>query len=364
MKHLLIRLLTGLLSFAAFASASRAEHPPQWNKGAENVAWRWDERLANPITSAMLRGSKYDVRITTKKNNPFDLDIVILEGERELYSIKGHTSTVFNIFDDRLFFADFSPATTGATIVAVDLKTQKELWRSSVLGIEIWGHFGYNNSLNLSGGGDSISVFGNESFGQYYESKRSDTGETTAHKLFTEEEIDPVAINVRRAVQNYHVACIHGDLERVKRLLAAGLDVNARETSSYQTQQEKTALHAAARSSTPAVVEFLLNQGHAIDPRDRDQKTPLHLAIQNAMEAAAPGQPEEKTRVLHETGLTALQGALKSCQILLQRGAASTPASLATLRQLAEASDDQELLHVIEQVSAPKPATPPAPPKP
>ncbi|GMP88715.1 hypothetical protein CsSME_00040598 [Camellia sinensis var. sinensis] len=53
-----------------------------------------------------------------------------------------------------------------------------------------------------------------------------------------------------------------GDLEEIKELLELGTDVNHRDID------DRTALHVAACHGSTDVVEFLLNNGAEIDPKD------------------------------------------------------------------------------------------------
>jgi hypothetical protein len=227
-KHPLVCSLSVLLFLAAIQSAY-AQPSLIWNQGAENVPWKWDERAASPFGSMDHINPKYNIRLLFKKEKDgHHLHISVLEGEREVFTFEGHSRTVFYIWDDRLYYALFGTNSNGAKIVAVDLTTGKEVWRSEVLGIGMKLHSSYSNSLNLSADPFSVKIFGNEMSGQYFESKRADTGVTTAHKIFSSDETDPSAIAVREAVEEFHGACRRGYLPAVKRLIEAGLDVNAR----------------------------------------------------------------------------------------------------------------------------------------
>ncbi|MBE2286590.1 MAG: ankyrin repeat domain-containing protein [Prosthecobacter sp.] len=345
--------------------AARAQMPAFWNQGAKDVPWEWDERAASPFAFVNRISPKYHVRLLSKQEKlRHHLHISFFEGEREVFTFKGHTCTVFSIWEDRLYYALFSPASDGATIVAVDLTTGKEAWRSDVLGIGLQQHSRYSNALNLQADPFSVRIYGNEAGGQYYEVKRADTGVTTAHKIFSRDETDPSAIAVREAVEEYHGECRRGYLPAVKRLIEAGLDVNARYSGRSAWQRQRSALHCAAEKGAPAVIDYLLDQGHVIDPADSNQKTPLVVAAELAQKAREAEAKSNKPRVLSETGLTELQGALKSCHILLQRGAALSESWRVALRDVAKAASDHDLIKLIEQTPAPKEGLPPKTAKP
>lgn len=71
----------------------------------------------------------------------------------------------------------------------------------------------------------------------------------------------------------HHDAARADEVERIKVLLKAGADVNARD------KYGKTPLYLAmAGGRTPAVVEVLLDAGADPDSRDEKGRTPLHYA--------------------------------------------------------------------------------------
>jgi ankyrin repeat protein len=72
-----------------------------------------------------------------------------------------------------------------------------------------------------------------------------------------------------------HPAALDGDLERVKALLDAGTDVNAKDNGG------QTPLHWAACGGHKTVVELLLARGANVNARDSGRGTPLHDAAGN-----------------------------------------------------------------------------------
>lgn len=351
-------LCLGLLAAALVCTAQAQAHSPPWNTGANDVPWVWDDSAASPFGSLPYDTSKYDVRILLKKEKHGGYFITFLDGEREVFTIHGHHRTVFATCDNRLYYGEFGTSSSGAEIVAVDLETGKQLWKSSVLGIGPVTHFAYTNALTLRAHSKGVMVYGNEALGQYFEVKDPDTGVTIAHRLFTREETDPVAGGVRKALERYHEACRWGGLPEVKRYLEAGLDVNARFTGLRGPEHGSTALLLAIESGSPLVVQYLLDYGHAMTPRTGDLKTPFDIAVDSAVKAAVSKPADAKLPVERVTGLTKLQGALKCSLLLLQHGAPTTPAALTTLRPIAQAAGDAELLRALDLASTPKPASP------
>lgn len=364
MKHHLILSLCIRLLVAVLCPTVHAQNPSGWNQGAENVEWQWDDHAASPFASMNHINPKYDIRLLFKKEKDgHHLHISVLEGEREAFNFEGHLRTVFSVVDDCLYYALFSTASHGATIVAVDLTTAKELWRSDVFGTGVVMHSSYSNALNLSADPFSVKIFGNEFGGQYFETKNAKTGVTTAHKVFSIDETDPQAITVRNAVEEYYGHCRRGYLPGVKRMLEAGIDVNARYTG-HMLYHGMRALHRAAEKGAPTVIAYLIDHGHEIDPADDDHQTPLHFAIQLAQKAQEAERGVAKPRVLSETGLTELQGALQSCQILIQRGAALKEPWSTKLQKIAQASGDLELVRMLEKTAPARTSPAPVPAKP
>jgi ankyrin repeat protein len=84
-------------------------------------------------------------------------------------------------------------------------------------------------------------------------------------------------------------------IETVKLLLAAGLDINAAESTG------RTALHGAALQGFDPVVQFLVENGAKLDVKDRNGRTPLDLAMGLAGSAGFDGSaavPHESTAAL------------------------------------------------------------------
>jgi len=84
-------------------------------------------------------------------------------------------------------------------------------------------------------------------------------------------------------------------IDTIKLLLAAGLDINAAESTG------RTALHGAALQGFDPVVQFLVDQGAKLDVKDRNGRTPLDMAMGLAGSAGFDGSaavPHESTAVL------------------------------------------------------------------
>ena len=80
-----------------------------------------------------------------------------------------------------------------------------------------------------------------------------------------------------------HTAARDGDLVTVQRLLKEGkVDINEKGWG------RNTPLHYASENGQPLIVEFLLESGAAIDPRQRYAMTPLHFASKHGSARVVP----------------------------------------------------------------------------
>jgi len=84
------------------------------------------------------------------------------------------------------------------------------------------------------------------------------------------EEID--AKSGSRPTKSLHHAAAEGDVEQVKKLIAAGAAINAKDSDSY------TPLHRAVQAGNRAIVTLLINKGADVNAPGRWTARPLHAA--------------------------------------------------------------------------------------
>jgi len=122
--------------------------------------------------------------MVSKPNDRYNLTFKVLLGKKEVYTWLGHVNSVFRIQEDRLYYARFHPISSGGSVVAVDLKTGKELWDSPLQGIGLVEHSAYRNLMNLDANLEVVWVWGNE-MGRYLEYKDVTTGKTVGRRIFS-----------------------------------------------------------------------------------------------------------------------------------------------------------------------------------
>jgi hypothetical protein len=172
----------------------KAEEPAPTKAGyqqqADRAEWNWRPEQANLLYCVRRNFRDYQAEIICPKEtrdgfeeNP--LTIRLTDGGKEVYSFKANDETVFTRRGDVLYIADFSPRTTGCSVVAFDFKAKKELWKTKLKGIRVRLHSEYENQVTIemttSG---AILVNGKESFGRYIEYVDMKSGKTVGHKVF------------------------------------------------------------------------------------------------------------------------------------------------------------------------------------
>jgi hypothetical protein len=157
-----------------------------YQKTADTSEWRWSRDEANPLYCAGQLPPEYGFRIVVDAADRSNLRLAVIGKSGEaVYEWKGHRFSVFRIRNATLFYADWNPHASGGQIVAVDLKTGKELWRSALTAIGLVEHSAYRNLLNLDANNDVVAIYGNESAGRYIEFKDVQNGKTIGHKVFS-----------------------------------------------------------------------------------------------------------------------------------------------------------------------------------
>jgi hypothetical protein len=156
-----------------------------YQKVADATAWKFSPEQAS-VTDSFLKFSRdYQVELIRPKNKFGEIIIRIVDDGKELCSWEGHYRSVFTLSGDVLVYAEFFPSRTGCTVVAYDLKKQKQLWKTPLKGLGDIAHFRYSNAVNLEiVNSEAVRVFGKESAGQYVEFVDLKTSKTVGHRVY------------------------------------------------------------------------------------------------------------------------------------------------------------------------------------
>ena len=159
-----------------------------YQKVADGARWGFSDAADNPLFCMRRAGTDYDVWIIRQAKDRHALTIKIIKDDRAVYQWKGHKHSVFRIQGDRLYYAEFHYSSTGGNVVAVDLSKGNELWRSPLKALGGIEHSAYLNRMTIDANDEVVSIYGNESMGQYLEFKDVRTGKTVGHKQFPKEQ--------------------------------------------------------------------------------------------------------------------------------------------------------------------------------
>jgi hypothetical protein len=159
-----------------------------------NLTWSLPESangLFDCIDQASTRG--YDVNLSFDRNNeartPRYVGITIGRDGTPLYSWKASRDNVFTVASNMLYYALFGQyGGQNVKIVAVNLTTGKEIWRTPTQGpkpppsLTSMDRVAVHMCVLNTGGALMITV--SESAGRYYEIKDPRTGATVAYRAF------------------------------------------------------------------------------------------------------------------------------------------------------------------------------------
>jgi hypothetical protein len=180
MKHLSF-LVASVFSLACVTAVSGQDY----QKTADSTAWSWSAERASVSDSFLKFPNTHGIELLRKKNKYGEITIRIMDDGKELVAWEGHYRSVFSLIGDILVYAEFHPSSSGCSVVAFDLKNQKQLWKTRLQGLGPIAHFRYSNSVNLEViNNDAVRVFGNESAGQYLEIVDLKTGKTVGHQKY------------------------------------------------------------------------------------------------------------------------------------------------------------------------------------
>jgi len=170
----MIKLLIALLMVTIVTHDT--ENEPQW---------RWSDREASIISYLGAAPSEYKISITRPQSSGIkDLKVAISDGDSVLCRFESNYQGAF-LFDRNrnwIIYSQYSPIATGCTLIAYDLKTKQQVWKTNLKGIGPVSHSKWRNRINLKLETDRVTVFGDEGT-KYIESVSLASGETVYHRM-------------------------------------------------------------------------------------------------------------------------------------------------------------------------------------
>jgi hypothetical protein len=154
-----------------------------YQKLADEAKWTWDDEKASTAYCIKKCPARYRVDFISKPDAQI-ATIRFVEDDKLVYSWEGTSATVFVVQGNVLYYADFSPITTGCHLVARDLQEKKQLWKVRLKGVKVYGHSRYSNAVTLDLEGDALCVHGKESVGNYIEYVSCKSGKTLGNRVF------------------------------------------------------------------------------------------------------------------------------------------------------------------------------------
>lgn len=152
-----------------------------------NSEWSWEPEEACLFHCAFKEFWNFRTEIVIPKREGFrnKLLVRLFEDGKEIYSFEAYRSTVFTRQGDILYLADFCPVSSGCSILAIDFRAKKQLWKAELRGIGPVSHSKYFNQVTVHlVANDLLLVRGNEAFGRYLEFVNIKTGKTVGNKVF------------------------------------------------------------------------------------------------------------------------------------------------------------------------------------
>jgi hypothetical protein len=147
------------------------------------VEWRWSEDKATLAFCTKQYMPDFDV----EKEKPMEyyspINIRSKKTGKMVYSYKDASiGTVFTRSKDILYVAEHSPIATGCEVVAINLNTGEQVWRTRLKGLGHIIHEEYSNEVNIGTDGNQLIVWGKEHDGRYIEHLDVQSGKTTSNQ--------------------------------------------------------------------------------------------------------------------------------------------------------------------------------------
>jgi outer membrane protein assembly factor BamB len=153
------------------------------DSSSKPLEWQWSCNKATLKYSIEKHLMDFEVERVEPKGYYSPIHIRSRQDRSIIYSFtEASEATVFTRWKYILYVAEYSPIATGCEVVAVNLKTGEQHWRTKLQGIGPTGHSKYQNRVNIETDGKVIVVTGNEANGKYIEHIDAQNGKTLSNK--------------------------------------------------------------------------------------------------------------------------------------------------------------------------------------
>jgi hypothetical protein len=131
-----------------------------YQKVLDHALWSWSDDEAGIFYSMTQSGFGYQIELIRPPGGTDALTIRFMKDAKVICSWNGHPHSVFVQKDNTLVYALFYPSQQGCTLVAVNLDSGAERWRTNLQAIDTALHSGYNNLINMNAADGIIVVHG------------------------------------------------------------------------------------------------------------------------------------------------------------------------------------------------------------
>lgn len=180
-----------LFVFVGLVQAAPVPKKPvkDYQKFADETEWKFAERKA--ITDQLTdEFTGYRAELLAFEAGGIGMTVRIANAKKEeLLTWATQVTVSFAQRDGVLYYTDFHPHSSGCAVVAFDLNSKKQLWRTDLKGLGGIDHSKYFNDVRLDVLDDrTVRVFGQETAGKYVEIVDRVSGKTVGHKVFDEKK--------------------------------------------------------------------------------------------------------------------------------------------------------------------------------
>lgn len=179
---LALLFLLALLSYPIYLGCKAALRKPSPEQVADQPEWIWEPEKADIRYCCEKAFPAPAFHVDIEERPPWHVTVRVSENGQEVYSLSGHSKTVFARRDDMLYIADFIPLCTGCYVSAYNFRTKTEMWRTRLRGVGPVTHSAYWNNVTIATTtGNLLVVTGNEAAGHYIEYLDMATGKCVVH---------------------------------------------------------------------------------------------------------------------------------------------------------------------------------------